>query len=793
MKYLLCLVLYLSGISITAAQSLHGSVQQGNTAAIEGAVIKVLNSEYTAITDKSGNFKIQLPPGVYTISVLASGFLEHTQSITIGKTPGNPVLFTLTQGLPNQLETVTITANRREDNILKIPGSVTRLSSQQVKDTRTWDLGNLNGIIPNYQYSNLGVGYQQQIAIRGISIFSETPATNTYIDGVLALDVTGNGFQLLDIESIEVLRGPQGTLYGRNAMGGVINIATKAPKNKEEAFVETSLGNQGLQRYGIAYKNPILKDKLYLGISGQFQKYFGFYTNNLDSKKTFDGQPLAGTPENGQRMGDEDSYYANLYLRYIPRQNLQFTFNTKFQIDQSVGASAYYQAAENPKVAVEQPYEFAVNDLGSSSRKIWNNALSVKYYHTSFNLVATTTLQHIEQAYSHIDQDLFPYDLAAGYTFNSKLGDATPNTVVSQEIRLLSPASQSRLQWHTGAYLFNQNYDKRYAAVYQDLGLLFGSKPGTEVTQTDMNNEGIAFFGQLSYDITPQLKLTAGLRYDYENRSTDVSRYYIEDNDLREYTIAPTKLKSDYNALTPKFSLQYQLRELHTIYFTYSRGFRAGGNNMFTNGKYPQYGPEYSDNYEVGYKWRSPDKNWTVASSLFLLRWKDLQLDMRPEPGLWIVNNVGDVRSMGLEVTASTMPLPGLVVDASLGLNDAEYMGFTYLGADIKGNKAILAPKSTIFLGLQQYLPLSKTTMLTLRGEWKRMGSHYFDLENKIYQPAYSLFNAKLTCIYKNFELSAWVQNISNIKYIAFAMPGYFQNSILNRPRTLGTTLSYTF
>ena len=129
------------------------------------------------------------------------------------------------------LSEVIVTANKREEIISKVATSVTSLSAKKLEDTRTWGLGGLTALVPNYTYQELGVPFQQVQSIRGIQVFSENPAVSTYIDDVNNIDILANGFAFTDIERVEVLRGPQGTLFGRNAMGGVINIITKKPSN----------------------------------------------------------------------------------------------------------------------------------------------------------------------------------------------------------------------------------------------------------------------------------------------------------------------------------------------------------------------------------------------------------------------------------------------------------------------------------------------------------------------------------------------------------------------------------
>lgn len=652
----------------------------------------------------------------------------------------------------------------------------------------------MRGLVPNYQYADLGVGYQQMQAIRGISVFSENPSIATYIDGVNALDVSANGMQLIDIERIEVLRGPQGTLYGRNAMGGVLNIITKQPTAKPGGFVEVSLGNQGLQRYAVGLKIPLVKDKLFAGVSGQYQKQFGFYFNDLSDKMSFDGVPLKGTAEDGQRMGDEESFYGNIFLKWLPSSKWKIVLNVKAQRDQSTGASMYYQAVENEAVAVKNPYKMAVNSLGSNSRSIVNTSLAANYYHSKFSFVSVSAYQYILQAYKNIDQDLFPYDLATGATYDKNVGDPMPQRVVSQEFRFSSAPSAKRVTWTAGTYLFYQQYNKRYAATYEKLALLFGERPGTKVSQTDDENSGAAVFGEATYHLKKKWEFTIGLRYDFESRSTLVGKFDIDSANHKTYTVPLNKRSKSFHALSPKAVVSYKLNANHHLYISYSRGFRAGGINTSSKvSGYETYKPEYSDNAELGYKFNSANNQYSLQSSFFYLYWHDLQLDLRTDGGVYVINNIGNVQSLGFEIEATAKPVKNLLADVSIGYNHSRYQNFNFLGQNIKGNKTIMAPAVTLFTGLQYLAELPKQFGILVRGECRYMGEQYFDLINSIKQPGYALLNARVELKYKSVGLSLWIQNIANKKYIAYAMPGYFRYTILNRPRQYGATLNLNF
>lgn len=772
------------------SQNIQGQVTDTTQKPLAGVHIQVLNSLHSAVSDSNGRFFLTLPAGAYVIKTTVLGHYPRTDTLLV-KNTALQLLFKpeLTPSF-YEVKEIIITANKTEETDIQSAVALTTLSAQKITDTRTWELNNLVALVPNLQYASLGVSYQQQIAIRGISVFSETPSTATYIDGVNALDIASNGLQLMDIERIEILRGPQGTLYGRNAMGGVINIITRQPNNITSAFSETSMGNQGLQRYGFGIKTPLIKNKLFTGISGQYQKQNGYYINDLSDKTDFLGNPMAGTSADGVRMGDEESYYGNFYLKYQHSQKLRLILNSKIQYDRSLGASAYYQAAADNITAIEEPYKLAVNSLGSNRRLVSNSSLALIYDHPAFRFFSTSAFQYVQQAYQGIDQDLYPYDMATGASYRNKPGEAYPQSVISQEFRFSSPATQSNIRWTAGSYFFYQDYDKRYAAIYENLALFFGIQPGTEVFKTDQKNTGAAAFGNVDYILRRKWTFTIGLRADLEDRSTDVERYYLNDDGSRVYS-ADTALHSRFFALSPKAAIRYAFSEQHQLYLSYSRGFRAGGNNMFTKGKYAGYQPEYSDNIELGHKYQTRDQKLRIASCLFFLSWQNMQLDMQPEPGVWIIDNIGKAYSYGLETELEVRPLKGMSIDIALGMNEARYGNFSFLGENIKGNRTILAPVYTLMSGMQQVLPLGRKMQFTIRAEYRSIGKQYFDLVNTIEQPAYHILNARTGINSKHISFFIWVQNITGARYLTYAMPGYFKQAIINRPRSFGATLTF--
>ena len=212
-----------------------------------------------------------------------------------------------------RLDAVVVTAEKEESNIQKVPVSITALSSREISDAyRLWSSKDLKGIVSNLYAADPGDG-RNIISIRGITSTSYDPAVVTYIDGVPQFTLDTYIPQLFDVDHIDVLKGPQGTLYGRNAMGGVINIVTKKPDNQFHAVLEISAGNYGLQRYTFQFSTPLIKGKLFLGVAGLYEGSNGYYTNDFNNSH-FDKQ---------HRFAD------NISLKYLLNAQWSFTLNMK--------------------------------------------------------------------------------------------------------------------------------------------------------------------------------------------------------------------------------------------------------------------------------------------------------------------------------------------------------------------------------------------------------------------------------------------------------------------------------
>jgi iron complex outermembrane receptor protein len=786
MVVLLCLF-----ISSSYAQNITGTIKSQSGEPVAFANISALNSQQGAVADKDGNFTLNLNEGTYQLQFSAIGFASKLQKVVVTDelVTIDIVLSENTQNLGE----VVVTANKREEDIVKVSTSITSLSAKKIKDTRTWGLGGLTALVPNYIYQELGVPFQQVQSIRGIQVFSENPAVSTYIDDVNNIDILANGFAFTDIERIEVLRGPQGTLFGRNAMGGVINIYTKKPTNKTNGFAEVSSGNLGLQRYSAGFKTPIIKDKLFFGLNGLFQTRDGYWENDTT------GTGATDNSANGRTVGGENNFYGNIYLKWLSTDRLSFTLNLKGQRDWSDNSGFFVSQADRD-VALADPNVINLARIGEHERNILNTSLVAKYHAENFTITSISAYQTIDLSFKDIDFPGFYHSF-----FESAIGEKLPpQKVFSQELRINSN-SDSKLQYTAGLFGFSQ------VGFEPSTNLAFELAPNNfAIFRNRSDNYGLAAFGELSYQITEKLTVTAGIRYDYDKREATFNGFgdasFIDG--VFTQTVPDQIERGDYAAISPKLAISYAVNERSNIYASYTRGFRAGGVNV--QGGLPEkvsqtFDPEFSDNYEVGYKAFLSNNKLSIGASAFLIQWQDLQFSNLVAPFTYVRENVGDAQSMGLELEISAIPVKGLQLDASFGLNHTEYKDFNLervnfgtgeeFTAAIGGNSLSNAPSHTIFFGAQYEYTISTKLKAVVRGEVRNIGSYYTDIQNQIEQSSYTLINSQIGFNYDKYSLFFWSQNLNNERYLAFGNPdsSFGRNVRTAAPRTFGVTISAKF
>ena len=770
----------------TNAQSITGVVQNEKGNPIDGATISILNNSMQTISNQKGYFSFdELKNGKYTLSIKSLGYAEISKEININainNSKSTAIKFILIAST-NQLDEVVVTAEKKEELLQKIPASITALNAKQINAFGLWNTKEITGIIPNLYSADPGDNRDVN-SVRGIATSSYDPTVATYIDGVNQFSLDTYIPTLFDVERIEVLRGPQGTLYGRNAMGGVINIITKQPNNASSGFADISVGNYNQQRITAGFKTPLIKDKLFFGASILSNKRDGYYTNEF-TQSSYDNQ---------------NGFSGNYFLKYIVSSRWDINLNFKQLANENQGPFPLVFGAED---AMSNPYRLNQNSTTTMKDKTSNTSLSIRYAGSGFNFSSQTAYQQNYRYYTNpIDGDFSPIDaISVINNYGSKWNN---NKVLTQDFKFTSaPSSNSKLKWTAGAFLFYQDAPVKQATRFGiDANLMMiGDSLFSIINTSTTLKKGFAIYGQATYALSDKLNMSFGLRNDYENQTQSILGEYQRDPSPELYTTTSDTLgRTNFNALSPKLSLDYQVNNNSLWYGSYSKGFRAGGlSPLSSDPSQPPlvgYLPEYSNNFETGIKNNWLNNKLILNIALFYTKVTDAQVPSLILPdAITITKNTGQLSSKGLEAELMFIPTKGVLLQYAFGTTSASYdkLEIASQGASVNlaGKRPIFTPSSTSLLAAQYSYPVSSELQIMLRGEWKYIGTTYFDLANSIQQSPYHLLNAKLGIEYKKTALSFWAKNLAGAKYISY---GYDFGAVhLGDPAIFGTSFSYKF
>lgn len=775
----------LSILSIGAAaqekKNITGKVTDTDLQPVPFATVHLLNTTHTTRTGPAGEFTFSVFPGKYSVHITAVGFAALTDSLNSGSAPKNYILHSAAL----QLDEVVVTAQKEEEALQQIPLSITALSSSKVREYRLWNAKDITGIIPTLYSANPGDN-RNVTSIRGIATTSYDPAVATYIDGVNQFGLDTYIAELVDIERIEVLRGPQGTLYGRNAMGGVINIITRKPSNELRGQTEVSIGNYGQRRLGAGLSAPILKDKLYAGAYVLYNASKGFYDNTFNNSDYDKQSALTG----------------NYFLRYQPTDDWSVAVNVKHYNNRNNGPFPLVFGVEE---AFSKPYTLNQNALTTMHDNSLNAAVSVNHYGKQVSFSSQTAYQSNHRFYSEpIDGDFSPLD--AMTIINNYGKDWNNVKIYTQEFRFSNAAGkESPLKWSAGAYGFISDNPVKQTTRYGADAALLGA-PDTDfstINTTRADGKGIAVFGQASYFLAPKLELTGGLRYDYEHRKQSArSQYQKDPNPDPVFDILPdTSAEAGFRALSPRLALSYHAHDA-LVYGVYSQGFRAGGFTQISQDPSSPplhaFDPEFSSSAELGMKNSFFSNRLQTNLAVFYTLVRDVQVPTLVLPeALTVTRNAGKLQSRGIELELSAQPIKGLSVDYAFGYTDARYQELKLPVEgnviDLQGRKQLFTPDITSFAALQYVFTADESLGLKLTGrlEWMYLGNRYFDLMNTIKQGANHVLNARVGISFGNGEIMFWARNFTDSRYIGYAYD--FGAVHLANPSNFGITVSSRF
>ncbi len=716
------------------------------------------------------------------------------------------------------LEEIVVTAQLRKQNLQDVPLSVTAFSANALKDSGVIRLQDLVDFIPNLNYNTNGSIRATQITIRGIvsdaNNIGVDQTVGVYVDGVYMARPTTINTGLYDLESVEVLRGPQGTLYGKNVIAGAIKFETRRPTEEFGGELAINYGNyDNVVLYG-ALNVPLVDDRLYLRVSAQSENRDGYLENR------------AG-PDNN----DADNENVRLGLLFNPNEDLSLLLRADWAKDRThqggtelaVVSPVYAGAPFNvvpgsPFYIDNDPFDYVISDSPSAfqDRDLWGTSLEVSWAVAGGELTSITAYREFEWN-NYQSSDFSPFDI-----FGTGIDEDQKQ--YSQELRF-SASLGERMEYVVGAYYLYQDLEAAATTYVGNNilslpafgGLPLGVFPGPSIGKLlpEVSNDSFAGFGQLQYELSDRLTLVGGLRYTYEKKSID---YSVDPDNLIVFPISPSvkSASMNENVVSPMASITYRLTENVNSYITYSEGFKVGGFNAFDSdfanedGSTPAFEPEYADNIELGLKSSLLDDRVRFNAAAFYTDYKDLQVVQRleDENGLFFyrTSNAAKAEIYGVEFELSARLTEGLQVNLMYGYSDAEYKDFVVdalTGVDYSGNSMVLAPEQNASLAAQYEYPLAGGWGLLGRLEYSYMSSTYSDQSNtrELRNDSYSLVNGRLGFENKDMGLriTAWVNNALEEEYTkdkrygsgTFA-PGALDYNVGN-PRTYGLEVSYSF
>lgn len=756
------------------AQFIKGKITTSNGSAVEAATVSILNTDKSSAANKQGDFIFSnINAGTYLLSFSSVGYATQLKEVTVGANKTIELAITLVE-LNKQLAEVVVTADKVETNLQKTPIAVTALNAKQLQEYRVWTISDLTALAPStFTVEHGNSTGSNFLNIRGAMGFSNDQAVATYVDGVYQFDYFSAPLNFSNIERVEILRGPQGTLYGRNAFGGVLNVITKKPVNKTGGFAEIDFGNYGQQRYSVGFNIPLVKDKLFMSAGFQSNNRGAVYNNPTLNTKNFD---------------HHNAYSGNLNLKYLASEKWTIDWNTRYENDKDKGA---YPWAASDSDARANPYTSFSNWDNTERRTNFNTSLALKYYGHKYNFTSITSFVDYHIWFpGRYDFDFTSYQLISGNTWSKQ-------HQLTQEFRFSSAANAGKFKWTAGSFLFGEKTTNGSATYFdQDYALYDPNAPYASISNGKRNAYGVAFYGQATFAVTSKFDITTGARYDVERRELTQNSAFEKDDVITPLT-ADSTTKKIFNAFTPKVILSYKLTENTMVYGSYAKGFRVGGFN-FGNPLYPTYKPEKSDNYEIGIKNNLLNNKLKINLTAFFFQQKDQQVSTSRDGINYASLNVGDMDNYGLELEASALPAKNLQIDWTASTSHSEYKKLelfdvaTNAVKNYKGNKAINNPALQSMLAAQYGLPFSKSAQnfkAFIRGEFRYIGEYQLDFVNAYQQDAYGMFNARAGVTSNHFDIAVWVRNLNDVRYMAYGYGAYLMGS----PRMWGITLTGKF
>ena len=771
MKRILYLFIFLPIIGWGQSMNISGKISD-NQDVIPGVSVSVKGATKGTSTDFNGNYEISAVKG----DILIFSFIGYaSQEIKVSdQAIINVILIESTQFLDEVVikgfTGVIGKSRKRVSSIQTTPESVTAFNSKGIEKTGINNVASFANLVPNLKLSETQAVGVNSLVIRGIPQIRNTDAPVAFVfDGVTIADPSLLNQELFDIALIEVVKGPQGALYGKNAIGGAINIYSKEPTNANKNKFSLGYGNGNALTASFITSGALKKDKVFYRFSSQYKNFDGLLTNEFLNKNV--------------DFRKELTVRGQLKFRITPK----FKASTTLQYIDSKGGATYYSISP----------EDAASGLGFTTYldpnpEAGNNVISqdvfgesdMKNLYTNLNLEYTSDKVKLQAitSYSKVDRSTIgDLDFTNVDIFNGGLDQGETNDTKSfnQELRLTNRKTDTKFDWSVGGF-------------YQDVERSFYQSDLTfddywAVTDYVVNFNTIALFGFFDYKLTDKLTASAGLRYDIDKIELDDS-------------LNAQKDEKNKNVFQPKLSLAYQATKNTLLYTNYGRGYRNGGFNPVATDLFDRgFKAEISENYELGFKTSSWGNRFILNGSVFYSDFTNRQ-QFAITNDFFIPGNFNYDKSTitGFEFDTKTRVSKYLDVLFNYGFVKSTIKEGGVLDSgrnlnDFNDKNTSLVPQNNFNFGLESNIPLNENSTLDVSVNYNGTGKIYWTDSNdsSLTSDAYQLLDAKATFTHKKIKVSLWARNILDQQY--YLEYSDFGFGWRGTPATVGTTFTVNF
>ena len=701
--------------------------------------------------------------------------------------------------LSTTIQEIIVTARKVAEDVQKVPEAITTFSADQIVQAQIHSVDDFIALTPNFTIIHAETAGNFQMSIRGITQVDKGDAPVTMvIDGVTLPYASSYTRPLFDVEQIEVLKGPQGSLYGQNAIGGAIIVTTKQPTNDLQGNFDVSYGNHNSTNFTGDVSGPLIADRIFLRVAANFHNDDGDRSYLLYPDKNADYDQSGNfRAELKALLTDKFTAYLSFGAGADKNDGLALV---PVSYSTGSGIPGISTAQVNQSLVLGQPNQDSPTSATQSSI---DGALRLVFDADLATVSSVTAVEGVTEI-QHQDIDVTRFPFVAVHQ------DQTIRSV-SEELRIASNGNE-RLRWVAGLFYLNDHREENYT-INANLSLLEGLGPSLEIAnfipfEQDNNDQHLksrAVFGQASYDLVRDVEFTLGARYDSDPRSQLTTGFAPGGAPLL------TAQSATFNQFQPKASLKWQFTPEANVYATYAEGFRPGGFNSGVSSNVENAFPaETTQTFEVGAKSELLSNSLTLDAALFYTNYRNQQLGLTQVTATGVSTNTYDVaktKIQGGEISIQAKPLRGLDIVAGFGYTDAtiKEFGGSLVGAEFSpasyvGKKTPLVPQFTFNTSVQYEWPFRQNLNGIARVDVDTKGRMYWEPDNIYSQGTYTLVNPKIGLKSDRWEARLYGENVFNTKYYVLyednlfvQAPGGFNFAFLNLKPRYGIDLAYHF